>query len=344
MENKQKQEYVDTPERIDALRDMMATSLSTRVYTYLRVFEYNTPAKLKAFIESDFPGTKRARMFGEKAKAEVRAFYEEFERLHPAENYPALSERETIEYNIRRNATYLNEENIRFILEYYDSSNHFPMFYMVSAYFENSTWRKLQIIREYLGLFGERKTKEQLMEKYQLSKSTINDELYWVDHTIRKAVREIEKDIANDWGQYTLADDVLKKTLLSNEDFMPLYQSVKEAEQLKMDLECFIELCYNTLDFFNRVEQQGHYWYYTVDGVGRFRFDWFLQDFRKIPRKKSSEPFDLAEACNNTEYWTNEKVVRKALPTVKEIVKQMLWQFYQLPAKGNKIILAPKKL
>ena len=339
MENKQ-QEYVDTPERIDALRDMMETSLSFRASTYLRVFEYDTPAKLKAFIESDFPGTKRARMFGEKTKAEVRAFYEEFERLHPAENYPALSERETIEYNIRRNATYFNEENIRFILDYYDRTNHFPMFYMVSAYIENSTWRKLQIIREHIGLLGERKTKEQLMEKYQLSQSTIHDELYWVDHAIRRAANEIEKDIANDWGQYTLADDVLKKPLLSKEDFLPLYQSVKEAEHLRMDLECFIEICYYTLDLFGRVEQRGYYWLYTVDGVQLFNFDWFLQDFRKIPRKKSSEPFDLSEACRNTEYWRNEKVVRKAVPTVIEIAKQILWQLYHLPAKGNKIIMA----
>ena len=35
-----------------------------------------------------------------------------------------------------------------------------------------------------------------------------------------------------------------------------------------------------------------------------------------------------------------EKVVRKAVPSVIEIAKQMIWQFYQLPTKGNKIIIA----
>ena len=45
------------------------------------------------------------------------------------------------------------------------------------------------------------------MEKYQLSQSTIHDELYWVDHAIRRAAHEIEKDIANDISKN------LKKTI-----------------------------------------------------------------------------------------------------------------------------------
>lgn len=343
MEDKQKQEYVDTPERIDALRDMMEDSLSYRARTYLRVFEYDTPAKLKAFIENDFPGTKRNRMFGPKTKAEVRAFYEEFERLHPAENYPELSEREALEYKIRRKATYFTVDDIDFVLDYYDRTNHYPMFFMMSKYFEHTTWRKLQIVREYVGLCEERKTEEQLMEMFHLAKSTIHQELYYVDSSLWKAIHQIGKDIADDWDQYTLADDVLQKPLLTNEDFLPLYESVKEAEHLKMSLDSFVELSYYVLDFFGRVEQNGKYWLYTVDGVGSFRFDWFLQDFRKIPRNKKAEPFDLSVACRNTEYWSKEKVVRKAVPSVIEIAKQMLWEFYQLPAKGNKVILVPSK-
>ena len=336
-----KQEYVDTQERIDTFQDESWKKLSIRANNLLKVFKCKTPTDLKNIVESNF-STKRLRpgLYGPKTKAELVAFCEYFEQNHPASAYHVLSERETLEYNIRRNASFLHAEDIDFVLNYFDRTNHYPMFYMLTKFFEHSDWRKDQIISEYLGICGEMKTMEQLMEKYCLSESTIKHELHWIDHAIRRAADRVERNVADDWEQYKVSDDVLKKPILTNEDFLPLYQSVKEAEQLKMDLECFVEICYHTLGFFGRIEQRGKYWLYTVDGVGNFRFDWLLQDFRKIPRTKKAEPFDLSEACRNTEYWYNEKVVRKAVPTVIEIAKQMIWHLYQLPSKGNKIIIA----
>ena len=336
-----KQEYVDTQERIDTFQEEAWQKLSVRANNLMKVYECETPTDLKKIIESDF-STKRLRpgIYGPKTKAELVAFYKDFEQNHPAEAYHVLSERETIEYNIRRKASFLHQEDIDFVLSYFDCTSHYPMFYMLTKYFEHTDRRKFQIIRDYLGICGERKTKEQLMEMYNLSKSTINEELFWPEHAISRIVYDIERKVANDWGQYMVSDDVLKKPILSNEDFLPLYQSVKETEKLKMDLECFIDICDCTLGFFGRVEQRGKYWIYTVDGVESFSFEWLLQDFRKIPRTKKAEPFDLSEACRNTEYWSNEKVVRKAVPTVIEIAKQMIWHLYQLPSKGNKIIIA----
>ena len=304
--------------------------------------ELDTPAKLKVFVDSDFYLGKRRRLinFGKKTQEELRAFCEYFEQNHPASAYHVLSERETLEYNIRKNATFLYQEDIDFVFSHFDRTNHYPMFYMLTKYFEHSDKRKLQIVRDYLGICGERKTKEQLANIYCLAQSTISQELYFIDSSIRRAVYNIERYVVNDWEQYQVSDDVLKKPILSNEDFMPLYQLIKETEQLRMDPECFIEICYYTLRFFGRIEERGKYWLYTVDGVSHFRFDWLLQDFRKISRTKKAEPFDLSEACRNTEYWYNEKVVRKAVPTVIEIAKQMIWHLYQLPSKGNKIIIA----
>ncbi len=336
-----KQEYVDTQERIDTFEEEAWQKLSFRSANALKMLEIDTPTKLKAFVESGLDiGKRRYINFGKKSKEEVRAFYESFEKNHPAEAYHVMSERETLEYNIRKNATFLHAEDIDFVLNYFDRTNHYPMFYMLTKFFEHSDWRKDQIISEYLGICGEMKTMEQLMEKYCLSESTIKHELHWIDHAIRRAADRVERNVADDWEQYKVSDDVLKKPILSNEDFLPLYQSVKDAEQLKMDLECFVEICYHSLRFFGRVEERGKYWLYTVDGVQCFRFSWLLQDFRKIPRTKKAEPFDLSEACRNTEYWSNEKVVRKAVPTVIEIAKQMIWHLYQLPSKGNKIIIA----
>lgn len=336
-----KQEYVDTQERIDTFQDEVWADLSVRANNILAAMDCDTPAKLKAFVESDFNvGKRRLLNFGKKTKEELRAFCEAFEQNHPAEAYRELSERETIEYNVRRNAPFLYTEDLDFVLSYFDRTNHYPMFYMLVKYFEHSEWREHKMISAYLGISGERKTKEQLMESYQLSETTIKHELRAIDHAIWRAVDCIERGVANDWEQYKVSDEVLKKPILSNEDFLPLYQSVKEAEQLKMDLECFVEICYHSLRFFGRVEQRGKYWLYTVDGVGHFSFDWLLQDFRKIPRNKKTEPYDLSEACRNPEYWSNEKVVRKAVPTVIEIAKQMIWHLYQLPSKGNKIIIA----
>jgi len=337
-----KQEYVDTQERIDTFQDESWKKLSVRANNILKAMELDTPAKLKAFVDSDFYLGKRRRLinFGKKTQEELRAFCEYFEQNHPASAYHVLSERETLEYNIRKNATFLYQEDIDFVLSYFDRTNHYPMFYMLTKYFEHSDKRKLQIVRDYLGICGERKTKEQLANIYCLAQSTISQELYFIDSSIRRAVYNIERYVVNDWEQYQVSDDVLKKPILSNEDFIPLYQLIKETEQLRMDPECFIEICYYTLRFFGRIEERGKYWLYTVDGVGNFHFDWLLQDFRKIPRTKKAEPFDLSEACRNTEYWYNEKVVRKAVPTVIEIAKQMIWHLYQLPSKGNKIIIA----
>lgn len=337
-----KQEYVDTQERIDTFQDESWKKLSVRANNILKAMELDTPAKLKVFVDSDFYLGKRRRLinFGKKTQEELRAFCEYFEQNHPASAYHVLSERETLEYNIRKNATFLYQEDIDFVFSHFDRTNHYPMFYMLTKYFEHSDQRKLQIVRDYLGICGERKTKEQLANIYCLAQSTISQELYFIDSSIRRAVYNIERYVVNDREQYQVSDDVLKKPILSNEDFMPLYQLIKETEQLRMDPECFIEICYYTLRFFGRIEERGKYWLYTVDGVGNFRFDWLLQDFRKIPRTKKAEPFDLSEACRNTEYWSNEKVVRKAVPTVIEIAKQMIWHLYQLPSKGNKIIIA----
>ena len=337
-----KQEYVDTQERIDTFQDESWKKLSVRANNILKAMELDTPAKLKVFVDSDFYLGKRRRLinFGKKTQEELRAFCEYFEQNHPASAYHVLSERETLEYNIRKNATFLYQEDIDFVFSHFDRTNHYPMFYMLTKYFEHSDKRKLQIVRDYLGICGERKTKEQLANIYCLAQSTISQELYFIDSSIRRAVYNIERYVVNDWEQYQVSDDVLKKPILSNEDFMPLYQLIKETEQLRMDPECFIEICYYTLRFFGRIEERGKYWLYTVDGVSHFRFDWLLQDFRKISRTKKAEPFDLSEACRNTEYWYNEKVVRKAVPTVIEIAKQMIWHLYQLPSKGNKIIIA----
>lgn len=337
-------ENADTQARIDAFQDESWEKLSIRANNILKVVECDTPAKFKAFVESDFNvGKRRLLNFGKKTKEELCAFYEYFEKNHPAEAYHELSERETIEYNIRRNATYFTSEEIDFILSYFDCTGHYPMFFMLSKCLEHSNFKKFQIIREYLGVCGERKTMEQLMEMFHLSKSTIQQELFSCDRAIWQTARQINKDVADDWEQYKIADDVLKKNILSNDDLLPLYKSVKEAENIQMDLECFVDVCYHTLNYFGRVEFRGRYWLYTVDGVGSFRYDWLIQDFRKIPRNKSTEPFDLSEACRNTEYWYNEKVIRKAVPSVIEIIKQIIWDFYQIPAKGNKIIMAPSK-
>lgn len=336
-----KQEYVDTQERIDTFQDESWEYLSVRANNILKALECDTPAKLKALVERDFNvGKRRLLNFGKKTKDELRAFCEDFEQTHPADAYHVLSERETIEYNIRRNASFLHAEDIDFVLNYFDRTNHYPMFYMLSKFFEHSDSRKDQIMRDYLGINGEPKTVEQLMDTYHLAKSTIGQELFSPNHVIWRAADQIERGVAKDWEQYKLSGDVLKKPILTNEDFLPLYQSVKEAELLKMNLDCFVEICYHTLRFFGRVKQRDKYWLYTIDGVQCFRFDWLLQDFRKIPRTKKAEPFNLSEACRNTEYWRKEKVIRRAVPTVIEIAKQIIWHLYQLPAKGNKIIIA----
>ena len=334
-------ENIDPQARIDAFQDESWEKLSIRANNILKVVDCDTPAKFKAFVESDFNvGKRRLLNFGKKTKEELRAFYEYFEKNHPAEAYHELSERETIEYNIRRNATYFTPEEIDFILSYLDCTNHYPMFYMLSKCLEHTNFKKFQIIREYLGICGERKSMEQLMEMFHLSKSTIQQELFSCDRAIWQTASRVAKDVADDWDQYKIADDVAKKPLITNEDLLPLYESVKETENIKMDLECFVDVCYHTLNYFGRVEFRGRYWLYTIDGVRSFRYDWLIQDFRKIPRNKKTEPFDLSEACRNPEYWSNEKVIRKAVPTVIEIVKQIIWEFYQIPSKGNKIILA----
>jgi hypothetical protein len=160
-----KQEYVDTQERIDTFQDEAWEKLSVRANNLLKVFECDTPSDLKKIIESNF-STKRLRpgMYGPKTKAELVAFFEEFERNHPVEAYHVLSERETVEYNLRRNATFLHQEDIDFVLSYFDRTNHYPMFYMLAKYFEHTDRRKVQMVRDYLGICGERKTIEQLMD------------------------------------------------------------------------------------------------------------------------------------------------------------------------------------
>ena len=127
-----KQEYVDTQERIDTFEEEAWQKLSFRSANALKMLEIDTPNKLKAFVESGLDiGKRRYINFGKKSKEEVRAFYESFEKNHPAEAYHVMSERETLEYNIRKNATFLHQEDIDFVFSHFNRTNHYPMFYML---------------------------------------------------------------------------------------------------------------------------------------------------------------------------------------------------------------------
>ena len=94
-----KQEYVDTQERIDTFQDESWKKLSVRANNILKAMELDTPAKLKVFVDSDFYLGKRRRLinFGKKTQEELRAFCEYFEQNHPASAYHVLSEQETLD-------------------------------------------------------------------------------------------------------------------------------------------------------------------------------------------------------------------------------------------------------
>ena len=93
-----KQGYVDTPERIDAFQDAIWDSgLSMRAKIAIHGM-CETPAQLKEVIDNDFTG-RRFYGIGVKTKAEIRSFFDKFEKEHPAEAYKELSPREKMSYN-----------------------------------------------------------------------------------------------------------------------------------------------------------------------------------------------------------------------------------------------------
>ena len=114
-----KQGYVDTPERIDAFHDAIWDSgLSMRAKVALHGM-CESPAQLKEVIDNDFTG-RRFYGIGVKTKAEIRAFFDKFEKEHPSEAYKELSPREKMSYNLHRNIDELTDEEVNFILNYHE--------------------------------------------------------------------------------------------------------------------------------------------------------------------------------------------------------------------------------
>ena len=112
-----KQGYVDTLERIDAFHDAIWDSgLSMRAKIAIHGI-CESPAQLKEVIDNDFTG-RRFYGIGVKTKAEIRSFFDKFEKEHPAEAYKELSPREKMSYNLHRNIDELTDDEINFILDY----------------------------------------------------------------------------------------------------------------------------------------------------------------------------------------------------------------------------------
>ena len=334
-----KQGYVDTPERIDAFQDAIWDSgLSMRAKIALHGI-CESPAQLKEVIDNDFTG-RRFYGIGVKTKAEIRAFFDKFEKEHPSEAYKELSPREKMSYNLHRNIDELTDEEVNFILNYHDEKGHYPMFYIFTKVFEHTERYSFMVARDYMGICGVRRTHEQIKELYDISNDATRRGIDRSMRYVQEVAAQIARIIGDDWEAYA---DMFTTPIINPDDIVAPFEELKKAEKLTMDFDCFLHICGVSLGTMWMHEERGAIWLVTKDDTHLFCYDWMLRDLRAARRIKKNEFFDLSEYCRNPENWRGGKVKRNAVPTVIELCKRIVAHVLGLNAEGNKIILANKK-
>lgn len=338
MDNKQ-QEYVDTPERIDAFQDAIWESgLSMRAKIALHGIG-ESPAQLKEVIDNGFAG-RRFYGIGVKTKAEILAFYDSFEKAHPAEAYKELSPREKMSYNLHRNMEELTDEDINFILNFHEEKGHYPMFYFFTKLFEHTNSTTRMVVRDYMGICGTRKSHDQIKEAYGISNHFTRKSIDRSMRYVQEVAAQIVRIIGDDWETYA---DIFTTPIINPDDIVEPFGNISKEEQLTMDLDCFLHICGVTISKLWMHEEKGAFWLINKDDTRSFSYDWMLRDLRAAKRNKENKFFDLSEYCHNPENWHGGKVKRNAVPTVIELCKRIVAHVLGLNAEGSKIILASKK-
>lgn len=196
-----KQGFVDTPERIDAFQDAIWDSgLSMRAKIAIHGM-CETPAQLKEVIDNGFTG-RRFYGIGVKTKAEIRSFFDKFEKEHPAEAYKELSPREKMSYNLHRNIDELTDDEINFILDYHDEKGHYPMFYIFTKVFEHTERFSFMVARDYMGICGVRRNHEQIKELYDISNDATRRGISRSMRYVQEVAAQIARIIGDDWVSY----------------------------------------------------------------------------------------------------------------------------------------------
>lgn len=338
METK-KQEHVDTPERIDAFLDALRESnLPLRAFATVK-YNCDTPAKLKAAIDSDFAG-RDFYGIGPKTKAKICAFYETFEKEHPASAYKELSPEEAFIYKLHRELDFLTDEDLRFIFAHHERTGHYPMFFILAKSFDNASDLYSQVARDFLGISGERKTREQIQEIYQLSKDKADKAIRHAKFELARAANLLMEVLDDDWDQYGV---IFTKPVVNADYILQPFQQIAADEHLKMDQDCFLNLCGWLIGSLWLHEEGDYSWVVRNNGSQKFFYIWMLRDVRTARRIKSIEYFDLDEYCRDPQNWCGEEVIRKAVPTAIKLSKEIVLRVLGLPSKGNKIVLHPKK-
>lgn len=288
----------------------------------------------KVFIEGD-----RINGMPAAQKQELLDLYAEYERIL-AEDPSSISPKERMMQDAKDYAPKLTPDEITFVKRYVDEHGHLPMFYLLTRHYSHSEDRYVKAMCDYLGMFGTKKTLDQLHEELHLSKETTREK-------VQREISQMEfrQMHEHNWEPYR---EAFTAQILTVDNIH--YETIKEQEQLQITKEDFLELCRHCLPWADIVEigwlrrKSGARWVTGIQDVGLFGFDKFYAEIRDAKKdEKRTEPLviDLSKYCRDRGNYMplSKERIRKAAPTTIMFCKLIAKEVFGIQAQGNKLTI-----
>ena len=349
--SRKKWAYLDTPLGIELYNMLLHNvrereMISRKTFYSLWDFECLKPSGFKAFMEMYLFGDQPSPELTPKMVDEFIRLHTYYEQFYSLQAFDQLSYKEQLLFYARHIAGRLTDKQEQFVSQFIDEHDHLPIFYLITAFYENTDIKSCIAARDYHGLCGgERKSLEQIQSELGVCRS-------YAHHKIRRGFPDglFHVDIPlSCWEPYR---ELFAKLPLLTADNCH-YEQIKEEEYLYMNVNEFMVAVIMRVPWINMVfspkRGDDRLWGVGDCALRLFRFWQFFADVRQEQIRKErpkTVTFDLNRICKGKKYQMDP---RKPLPTSEEaamlisVIKPTLKEMLGIETKGNKIIFPAKK-
>lgn len=349
--SREKWAYLDTPQG-DELFSMFlhyvkkSELISRKTFYSLWDLGCKNPSGFKTFMEMYVFCDQPSPELTPKMVNEFIRLHAFFMRFYSIEAFEQLSRKDQLLFYARHIAGCLTDQQKQFVSQFIDNYDHLPLFYLITAFYENTNIKSCVAARDYRGLCGgERKSLEQIQSELGLSQSQAR---WKIKRGFPDGMFHIDIPLSC-WDPYQELFDQLPLLTADNCH----YEQIKEEEQLYMNVDEFMQAVILRVPWirmiFSPKRGDDRLW-----GVGEcakelFNFDKLFFDIRQEQKRKErpeAVTFDLNTISKDTKYQMSSK---KPKPNSEEaaliisVITPILSEMLGIKAKGNKIIFPAKK-
>ena len=342
--------YLDTPLGIE-LFNMAIHNVRERkmisLPNFFSLWDYgcNNPSGFKAFMEMYIFSNEPSPGLSKKKVDDYIRLYEYYEQFYSLEAFELLTYKEQMLFYARHIAGSLTEEQEQFVSQFVDENDYLPLFYLITAFYQNTDYKGCIASRDYRGLCGgERKSLEQIQAEFGVSRQRAREivgiwgprGLYNIDIPIHF------------WDAYQERFDEIP--LLTAENCH--YEQIKEEEQLYMDVNDFMKIIMHRLPWIGLISSVKRNdlreWGVSYRVEKLFHFQRFFHDIRQEQIRKErpkTVTIDLNRVCRATKYrWGSDQqeLSSEDVAIIISVIKPILKEMLGIETQGNKIIFPAK--